>query len=236
MSRFDHRSSGQEIMDDLSCSGEVVHQTLRELEVINRWLGGNHVTIDGLSLLLKDVPNSQPITIVDWGCGGGDMLMRVAAWGKTKKLNFQLIGIDANPNIVEFARHNCSDHPEIQFETANVFSSEFQKRKYDIVLATLFTHHFSDNELVTLLKNTSRNVRRGIVINDIHRHWFAYGSILWLTRLFSRSAMVRFDAPLSVLRAFKRGEWEDLLIKSGLRNYTIRWKWAFRWQVLIRPS
>ena len=35
-------------MDDLDCEGEVLEQTLKELKTINRWLGGNHVTTDGI--------------------------------------------------------------------------------------------------------------------------------------------------------------------------------------------
>ena len=74
MPDFSKRSEDIEIMDDLQCSGEVVNQTLRELEVINAWLGGNQVTIDGLEKLLDPIHSLQEITIIDVGCGGGDML------------------------------------------------------------------------------------------------------------------------------------------------------------------
>jgi hypothetical protein len=75
-------------------------------------------------------------------------------------------------------------------------------------------------------------VRIGIVINDIHRHWLAYYSIKLLTRLFSKSAMVKFDAPLSVLRAFSRQELSDILHQAGIRHFQLSWKWAFRWQAV----
>ncbi|MDQ2657524.1 MAG: SAM-dependent methyltransferase, partial [Bacteroidota bacterium] len=68
----------------------------------------------------------------------------------------------------------------------------------------------------------------------IHRHWLAYYSIKWLTRMFSKSAMVRHDAPLSVHRAFRKSELEEILRRAGLVDYKIKWRWAFRWQVIVR--
>jgi hypothetical protein len=73
----------------------------------------------------------------------------------------------------------------------------------------------------------------GFIINDIHRHWLAYYSIKLLTRIFSRSMMVRFDAPLSVLRAFRKKELEVILRNAGISNFKIKWMWAFRWQVIV---
>ena len=233
MTRFDRRSMNIEIMDDLQCSGDVVHQTLRELETINKFLGGNNVTLDGLRSLLKNIPQPTEITIADWGCGSGDMLKRMADWGRKNHRKLHLVGIDANPNIIAFAIDNCRGYPEIEFEPINIFSDDFRGRKYDVVTATLFTHHFTDDELVNLLRFAMSQVRVGIVINDIHRHWLAYRSIRLLTRLFSKSEMVKFDAPLSVLRSFRRQDWEMLLSKAGIRNFTLRWKWAFRWQIVI---
>jgi len=233
MPDFDHRSQDPEIMDDLGCAGEGLTQTLRELEIINRWLGGNQVTLEGIQLLLKNHHTDGALSITDLGCGGGDMLKLVADWGKKKKIKTRLTGVDANPNIIAFASAHSKAYPEITFEIANILSEEFQKRKFDIVLATLFTHHFSDHELVDMLKALKHQTKIGIVINDIHRHWFAFQSIRLLTGLFSKSAMVKFDAPLSVLRAFQRNELETLLANAGINQYTLRWKWAFRWQLII---
>ena len=233
---FSHRSAGIEIMDDLNCHGEVVHQTLRELEVINRLLGGNGVTMEVMNQLLKKTPRQKSITIADLGCGGGDMLKLVADFGRKKNIPMKLFGIDANPHIIEFAQRNCEAYPEISFEAANVFSKDFQEKKFDIIIGTLFYHHFQDSALVSLLSNLKNQAKLGLIVNDIHRHWFAYHSIKLLTRFFSRSAMVRFDAPLSVLRAFTKEELVRILKASGIVQYKIQWKWAFRWQILIQGS
>ena len=48
--------------------------------------------------------------------------------------------------------------------------------------------------------------------------------------------MVKFDAPLSVLRGFSRNEWIEILNQAGIVNYSLKWKWAFRWQIVVDSS
>lgn len=231
---FNLRSAGIEIMDDLDCKGEVVDQTLKELDVINQWLGGNVVTLNGLSTLLDKTDRQNEISIVDLGCGSGEMLRLIAKQAKQKGHNVRLVGVDANPNIISFAERQSREYDNIRFETLNIFSKEFQQRKFDIVLATLFFHHFDDKQLISFFKQLKSQVAIGIVLNDIHRHSLAYHSIRLLTKFFSKSSMVKYDAPLSVLRAFKKDELIDILKKADIKNYSLKWKWAFRWQIIIR--
>jgi 2-polyprenyl-3-methyl-5-hydroxy-6-metoxy-1,4-benzoquinol methylase len=233
MVALDERCYEAEIMDDLSCSGEVVYQTLRELEFINTWLGGNAVTIDALSTVLKTMEKGQPHSLVDLGCGGGDMLRLVNRFARKEGYKLGLTGVDANPNIIAFARENNSDLGNVEFETLNIFSPTFFQHHYDIAIATLFFHHFTSDELTNFLQNLRGNVSTAIIINDIHRHPLAYYSIRFLTSIFSKSSMVKFDAPLSVRRAFKRKDLVDIIEKAGYKHYSLRWKWAFRWQVII---
>lgn len=230
---FTRRSASVEIMDDLACDGEVVFQTLRELDVINHWLGGNAVTIQALKQCWKFIPREKEIHIADLGCGSGEMLRIISRLAEKENRKVKLIGFDANPNIVDYARHHSKHYKNISFETVNVFSEEFQRLRFDFVLATLFVHHFNEYDLVTLLTYLRRQSQSGIIINDIHRHPLAYHSIKWLTQFFSRSSMVKFDAPLSVLRAFKKSELVEVMNKAGIDNYQLKWKWAFRWQLII---
>ncbi|MEK6782810.1 MAG: methyltransferase domain-containing protein [Bacteroidota bacterium] len=230
---FSQRSGVLEIMDDLDCKGEVVDQTLRELDIINHWLGGNVVTRGGLNSLLQHVTIKKTISIVDLGCGSGEMLRLISKAANRDGRKVELFGIDANPNITSFAQKHSAAYDHISFEAQDIFSKEFQGRKFDVALATLFFHHFDDEQLIAFFKLLKGQVNIGIVINDIHRHFLPYYSIKLLTRFFSRSSMVKFDAPLSVLRAFKKKELINILSKAGIENYSLKWKWAFRWQVII---
>jgi 2-polyprenyl-3-methyl-5-hydroxy-6-metoxy-1,4-benzoquinol methylase len=233
MPDFSKRSSEEEIMDDLHASGPIIDSTLSELETINLLLGGNYVTVNGVSKLLSGHVNGKPISIVDVGCGSGDILRLIQKFCTKKKISVALTGVDANPNIVLYAALHTDPTLKIQYKALNIFSSEFQSEKFDILTATLFFHHFTDEQLITFFKTMKEKLSIGIVINDIHRHWFAYYSIKWLTKMFSKSYMVRNDAPVSVMRAFRKQELISILERAGIKKYSIRWMWAFRWQVIV---
>lgn len=220
-------------MDDLSGSGNVMEQTLHELEVINKRLGGNKVTVNGIEKLLQNVPSYLKITVADIGCGRGDILLAVARRMSSKFPNMQLVGIDANPHIIDMARHNAVQYPQIKFECIDILTEAFQSRTYDIITCSLFTHHFKDGQLVDLFASLKNQAALGVVINDLHRHWLAYYSIKVLVNIFSKSSMVQHDAPLSVLRAFRREDIENILAKAGIHDYTLKWMWAFRWQLVF---
>jgi len=229
-----NRSFKSEVMDDLNCGGSTLTQTLKELEIINRLLGGNSLTINGIATLQRSMEGPvRRLTICDLGCGGGDMLKLVSSWAQVKGIPVELIGIDANPNVIQYARQNCRSIPDIRFLTLDVFSHEFKSHQYDIILSTLFLHHFDNQQLISLFKSFSGQCRVGMVVNDLHRHWLAYYSIKMLTSLFSKSSMVQNDAPLSVQKSFLRSELLDLLGQSGISNFQLKWRWAFRWQLII---
>ncbi|MEM1326870.1 MAG: methyltransferase domain-containing protein [Bacteroidota bacterium] len=226
------RSEEEELMDDLDSSGEVIEQTLQELEVINRLLGGNRLSWKGLERLIKIYPQEK-YTLLDIGCGGGDLLILMARWAKRKGYNIEFIGIDANPHIVEYARANCIHYPEISFQCLNIFDQTFANLTCDFLHASLFTHHFTDTQLIDLFQVFKKQTQLGIVVNDLHRHALAYYSIQALTRFLSKSPMVRHDAALSVARSFRRADWQQILNAVQLTDYELKWKWAFRWKLII---
>jgi len=229
---FSKRSYQEEIMDDLELSGPIIPQTLKELEIINLRLGGNYVTTNGLDKLIAGKSLSK-LRIGDLGCGGGDILKLVARWARTRNIEVELIGFDANPHIVAYAIENCKGFPEISFSVEDIFSEEFKSKNFDIILCTLFTHHFNEDDLVNIFRQFKNQVTIGVVINDLHRHWLAYYSIRLLTQLFSKSSMVKNDGPLSVKRAFKKIDLQSIMKAALINNYTLKWMWAFRWQLIF---
>ncbi|MDB5263653.1 MAG: SAM-dependent methyltransferase [Adhaeribacter sp.] len=234
---FKQRSQEPELMDDLNLSGEALRKNLEELEVINHWLGGDKVVIDALEKVLHKAPTqatvTQPLQIADIGCGGGDILRVVARWAQRRQLPVALTGIDANDFMVNYARQKCKTSPHIAIIQENIYEPDFQKRRFDIIICSLFCHHFTSAELITMWQQLYQQADRAVIINDLHRHPLAYYSIKWITKLFSGSYLVKNDAPLSVLRAFRKTEIEDILNKSNIKKYTLRWQWAFRWQLIM---
>lgn len=225
-----NRSNDPEIMDDLALDNPALYQTLRELDVINTWLGGNAISSHAYKKLTYQ---EQNVVLMDMGCGSGSLLQGFARWSEKKSINFCGIGIDANPHIVNYADQHNTVPNRISFEAKDVFDPSIYDRKIDIIHACLFTHHFDHDQLVWLFRQWKMAASKGVIINDLHRHPFAYYSIKWLTRLFSNSYMVKYDACLSVARGFSRKELMAILKEAGIEQYSLKWKWAFRWLLVF---
>lgn len=226
-----YRSEETEIMDDLEMGGPLVISALDHLAAINKWLGGNQVTINGIEKLLKNHPKDKEITILDLGCGNGDMLRQVADFGRKSGYNFKLIGIDANPVTVEYARSLSKSYPEISYDQQDVLSDEFKEVKYEIALCTLFLHHFKDDFILKFVNALTRNASIGVVINDLHRHPMAH-ILFRLLSIFITNEIVTADGLTSILRAFKRPDLEKYAQSVPFKSY-IKWCWAFRFQWII---
>ena len=227
-----YRSNEPELMDDFSMKGELLRDTLDKLGKINKWLGGTHVTLNGLKKVLIDQPKNKLITIIDLGCGHGEILRLIGDYGRQEGYKFKLIGIDANQDAIDYAIELSQDYEKLTFENIDIFSEEFQDLDYDVVLSTLFLHHFNQDEIHNLLKIITSKAKLGIVVNDLHRNKVAYGLFKLLGLVISNHMIVQ-DGLTSILRAFKRDELENISKQLNLKSQ-ICWKWAFRYQWLIK--
>ena len=225
-----HRSYEKELMDRDDIPFTDMAQTLKELNIVNTRLGGHAITVEGVTNLH---PGDQPVIVCEIGCGGGDNLFAIQKFFLKKNIPVKFIGIDLNPECIAFAKQQypqlpcewiCSDYATVNFST----------HKPDIIFSSLFCHHFTDDQLLFMLQWLQRNAQTGFFINDLQRHWMAYYLIKYITKFFSRSYLVKHDACVSVARGFKKNEWKELFTKAALTNYTIEWKWAFRYLVIYK--
>ncbi len=207
---------------------------MQELEFINRWLGGHKITLQGLKSLLQYRKQTEIIQIVEIGCGGGDNLKEIKKYCQKKSIPVQLAGIDINPDCIEFARSK-KENEGIDFITCDYRTISFDK-KPSIIFSSLFSHHFTDEEIIEQLHWMHQNATKGFFINDLHRSSWAYYSIKWLTRIFSKSYLVKNDAPLSVKKGFRKNEIKKVLKSAGLTHFNIHWKWAFRWLIIVKTG
>lgn len=227
---FSKRSYTKELLDRDDIPFADIERNMLELDIINTWLGGHAISIRGLKGLIGD---RRRICICEIGCGGGDNLRALSQWCQKRGILVTIIGIDNNPHCIAVAREKWKE-AEAEWILSDYKEAVFEKSKPDIVFSSLFCHHFTDEELVCMLGWMQENAKVGWFINDLHRYPLAWFSIRLLTQGFSRSYLVKNDAPLSVLRGFSRTEWKRLLQGSGVEEYTLRWKWAFRWLITGR--
>ena len=229
-----YRTDLEESMDDFSMDNAGLVTALDDIARINQLLGGNAVTLDGVKTLIKDFPKDQVITIIDFGCGSGDMLRMLSKYGKDHNLNFKLIGIDANEATIRHAEKCSTNFENISYLAEDIFLYDFLKFSIDIALITLTLHHFKNDEIIKIMKVIFNLVKKGIVVNDLQRSKLAYRLFQAIIFIFRLEKMTANDGLISILRGFKREDLEKFSKDLGLKNYSIKWKWAFRYQWIIR--
>lgn len=228
------RTDQPELMDDLSMEGDQLRRTLDQIASLNKMLGGNAITRDGVAQLIQSLPLDETVTIVDLGCGNGDMLRMLSDFAVHEGRTFQLIGIDANVDTVRYARELSAVYPNIAYLTADIFGPELEQLHFDIALCTLTLHHFESHQIESLMRRLVANANVGIVINDLERSGVAYRLFQLMAWTLRFDDMPRNDGLVSILRGFKRHELVALSQKLKIEHYTLRWKWAFRYQWVIQ--
>ncbi len=225
---FKHRSTLCELLDQEHIPKRDLFQNLKELDFINQWLGGYQVTYAALKGILV---KGKTYTLVDIGCGGGDTVKRISRWSKRQGYELELAGIDLKMDCIDYAKTEQIDQ-NILFYCDDYRNMFHYFDKVDIIHASLFCHHFSNQDLVKLIELALKE-HCVLIINDLERNPLAYYAIKFLTFLFSKSYLVKNDAPLSVLRGFKKKEWQAMVQQAGAAHYTIKNKWAFRHEIII---
>jgi SAM-dependent methyltransferase len=229
---FTKRSYQAEILDRDDIPFADIKKNMQELDFINTWLGGHGITLRGFKKLAGD---RKKIRVCEIGCGGGDNLKAIYQWANKHHLDISLTGIDIKQECIDFARENCARMNNVRWICSD-YRHAYLPEKPDIIFSSLFCHHFDDAGVMNIFRWMRKNSLLGFFINDLQRHPLAYYSIKTMTALFSKSYMVKNDAPLSVSRGFSKTELEKMLEAASVNNpagsYTIQWQWAFRWLVI----
>ena len=233
MINLQHRSLQKELLDAGDIPFGDIKKNMQELDLINSLLGGHAITLKGLHALVPH--GTKTLTVCEIGCGGGDNLRAISGWCNNKNIKVKIIGIDIKKECIDYAVQRnkqldalwiCSDYK----------TAAFNHEVPDVIFSSLFCHHFTEAELVEMLRWMLNNSTKGFFINDLHRHPLAWYSIKGITGLFSRSYLVKNDAPLSVARGFTKAEWKSILKKAGIQQYSIQWKWAFRHLIVVHKT
>ena len=221
-------------MDDFSITDARLYRALDQLRWVNRMLGGHRATLRALAPFLR-ARSSRPVRILDVGTGVADFPEYLVRWGARRGLHVHVLGLDANPATVDYAggvldrRLPPALRSRVELLVGDARSIPLGDGAVDVSICSLFLHHFDTDQAVRVLREMNRVARDGVVVNDLHRHVLAYLGIRTIVHLLPVSGMFRHDGPVSVLRAFRRGELVSLARSAGLPTPDVRWNWAFRW-------
>lgn len=228
---FSRRTDADELMDDLSIDGPVLTEALVQLRWINTLLGGNWPTTEGVARLWRAAGRPRTLHVLDVGAGSGDHSRHLLRWADRRGIAMTVTLLDIHPQTCEVAARHYADEPRVTVQQGDLFA--LPPGVADIITAALVLHHFPDARLGTAVLALQRAARLGVVVNDLHRHPLAWGSIWLLTRLLSRNRMIQHDAPVSVLRGFRRSDLARMKRLPGLERMQARWRPMFRFLLLI---
>jgi SAM-dependent methyltransferase len=216
---FKHRSHGQEWLDRDDIDPVELKAVLRDLARFNTAYLGHRPILQWLSRVL-----GPKTTILDVGCGYGDLLRAVRRWSNKRNLKPALFGVDLNPETIRVAQEATDRADQIDFTATNIFNLP-PGRTFDIIVSSLVAHHLNDEQLRDFLVLLERSSNQGWLICDLQRNRFLYEFLGVASRLAGLHPMVAKDGQISVLRSLTRTEWTDRIAAAGieLSNVKIRW-------------
>ncbi|HSU06561.1 MAG TPA: methyltransferase domain-containing protein [Acetobacteraceae bacterium] len=168
-----------------------------------------------LSWLQQEARGLRRFSLLDVGCGHGDLLRRIRRWALRHQIDARLEGLDRNPWSIQAAMEATPANAGLGWHVDDVFAFH-PDEPFDFIVSSQFTHHLTDAEVIAFLCWQDAVARRGWVIADLHRHWFAYYGFPLLARLARWHRFVRMDGQVSIARSFTVPEWQSLIAAAGI--------------------
>lgn len=231
---FKKRSNLPELMDDPQLPESDLHLALKDLGTVNKYLGGNTITIDALKKLIKTHPKKKRWRVVDVGCSDGEVLREIAKAFKNTTGDIEFLGLDINSKSIKRAKEKSKGISNLSFNTQNILEIEESSLNCDVIICTLTMHHFTDDEILVFLEKFKKLAEIGIVVNDLERSKVAYRLFQIFSSIFMKSKVAKYDGKISIARSFKRQDLETYSKQLALTDYSIDWKWAFRYVWVIK--
>lgn len=223
------RSTASEWMDIEPLGFEELRLCLAQLAQINLLSLGYRPTLRWLATLVRRRGSGRPLSLLDVGCGSGDMLRRLRRWADAHGVAVDLHGVDINPVTRQVALSATPAGSAITYHTADIFELPSEQR-YDVIISSLFAHHLDDTALARFLRWMQSHAAVGWFVNDLHRSALAYAGVTQFLRVMGYHRVVRHDGPVSVERALTLADWRRVLADAGLAAdaVTIRRAFPFR--------
>jgi len=214
---FETRSARPERIDTGDYTEEEYRTFLREIRFINRWIGDRWALRKSL---LQEIDQSKlsEFSVLDVGAGSGEILKEIALFARHRKRKAFLVGLDLNPLSAKSVAAEGGRFREISSVQGTALDLPFIDGAFDYAICSLFTHHFTDDGVVEILREMKRVSRRGVCVIDLHRERGAYRMYEIFCAVFRISKLVREDGLLSIKKGFQPEELRKLASHAGFGN------------------
>lgn len=210
------RATDPELLDEGVPDDEAL-RSLADIRFVNRWLGNRGRLARAVLPYLQ--ASARP-RLLDVGCGTADIPAHLLLTAPPSTL---AVGVDIK------MLHLTAAPPEVRLVRADVRALPFAPQSFDVVLASLFLHHFDADELATVLGGLFALARRALVINDLRRARVPYVFGRAVFPLVFRSRVSVADGLLSIRRAFTS---EELAAAFAAARIPVRIRRNFPYRLL----
>ena len=217
------RAQAEELMDADDLDPQVYAAVVADLARVNVVTMAARPT---LAFLARAARGRQHLRILDVGYGDGDMLRQIARWAARRGLAVDLVGIDLNPRSAMAAAAHTPADLAIDYRTGDY--AALAHEPWDVIVSSLVAHHMSAVQLVAFLRFMEAHASAGWLVNDLHRHGFAYWGFPILATLFRWHPIVRHDGTLSIARSYRPDEWPPILTAAGITGARVARRFPFR--------
>ncbi len=204
-----------ELMDRPQPVSPELEQDLRSIRQLNRWVGSHRLV---RRFVCRWVKPGARIRIVDLATGSGDIPRLIVDHARKIGARVEIVALDRQSATLEIARKLSGHYPEISFVEADILGFK-PPDGYDLVLCSLALHHFSDEDSVRVLRRCRELSDKFVLVSDLRRGWLGMIGVYLLTVLIFRAPMTRYDARLSMARAFSFAELDDLARRAGWQKF-----------------
>ncbi len=198
----------QEKMDDPGCDPVQLERTYQHFGLVNDVLSGwRNVYVRRIRPQLSKV---RPSRLLDIGCGGGDVPIRLSQWAARDGLRLDITAIDADERAIRYASarplpSGAAGHLHFRQAMSGDLVREGE-RPFDFITSNHLLHHLSAAELSALLGDCQRLCVGTVIHNDIERSALAYALFGLGTLPLFRESFIHDDGLLSIRRSFSKSE------------------------------
>lgn len=191
-----------EMMDRPDCDPVRLERTYQQFGLVNRLFSGWRLLyVRELRPLLSA---DHVTTVLDIGCGGGDVARLLAGWSARDNLKVEITGIDPDPRAVSHAAH-WETPLSLRFRQAASADLVREGGRYDVVISNHVLHHLQPAELAAFLADSQSLANLLCLHNDLRRNLAAYGLFSFAALPF-RGSFIRPDGLVSIRRSYTTAE------------------------------
>ncbi len=119
-----------ELMDDPECDPTLLAATLRRFDTVNRLISGwGGVYRSRLRPYLASL--GRAARVLDLGCGGGDLPVRLADLARRDGLDVEWLGVDPDPRAIDVAQERAA--PGVVFRCTDAATLRAEGERFDVV-------------------------------------------------------------------------------------------------------